>query len=83
MFSRLNIGFLFMPFHYGILLLENVVVVSTTKILRHAQICLLIHFLQFPQEANVDQDVLCSGSNLNLPSFFMSWSQFTNVGSSF
>jgi hypothetical protein len=57
MHSSLNIGFLFMPFHYGILLLENVVVVSTTKIIRHAQFCLFIHFLQFPQEANVDQDV--------------------------
>jgi hypothetical protein len=57
MLSSLNIGFLFMPFHYGILLLENVVVVSTTKIIRHAQFCLFIHFLQFPQEANVDQDV--------------------------
>jgi hypothetical protein len=53
-----------MPFHYGILLLENVVVVSTTKVLRNAQICFFIHFLQFPQEANVDQDVLFSGSNL-------------------
>jgi hypothetical protein len=74
MFSRLNIGFFVIPFHYGILLLENVIVVSTTKILRHAQICLFIHFLQFPQEANVDQVVLCSGYNLSFSSFFMSWS---------
>jgi hypothetical protein len=54
--------------------LENVIVVSTSKVLRHAQICFFIHFLQFPQEANVDQNVLCSGSNLSLLSFFMSWS---------
>jgi hypothetical protein len=53
------------------------------KVIRHAQICLFIHFLQFPQEANVDQDVLCSGPILSLPSFFMFWSLFTNVGSSF
>jgi hypothetical protein len=50
MFSRLNIGFLFMPFHYGILLLENVVIVPTTKVLRHAQICLLYIFCNLPKK---------------------------------
>ncbi len=74
MFSRLNIGFF-----CNSLSLWDFVVGKCNSCFYNSSLkaCTNLSFYTFfaiSPRTNVDQDVLCSGSNLSLYSFFMSWS---------